>query len=110
MNDHSNEKRIVGSFLIGGLVGAGLALLFAPQSGKKTRRDITRFTKNVAGEAKDMVEDAAESVQDLVDKVSDKLSVLASYRKEITDDTRKKFIRTLENVQKTIEKQKDKLI
>ena len=109
MSDYSDEKRIVGSFLIGGIVGAGLALLFAPQSGKRTRRDISRFTRNVAGDAKDMVEDAAESVQDLVDRVSDKLSVVASYRKDITDETRRKFVKTLENVQKTIEKQKEKL-
>ncbi|RJQ50171.1 MAG: YtxH domain-containing protein [Nitrospiraceae bacterium] len=109
MDDHANEKRIIGSFLIGGLVGAGLALLFAPQSGKKTRKDISRFTKNVAGDAKDLIEDATESVQEMVDRVSDKLSDLASSRKEITEDARKRFIKTLDNVQKLLEKQKEKL-
>jgi len=109
MNDHSKEKIILGSFLIGGLMGAGLTLLLAPQSGKKTRKDISRFTRNVAGEAKDMIEDATESVQEMVERISDKLSEVASARKEITEDARKKFVRTLDNVQKVIEKQKEKI-
>ncbi|MEK7307738.1 MAG: YtxH domain-containing protein, partial [Nitrospirota bacterium] len=41
------EGKILGAFLIGGIVGAGLALIFAPQSGKKTRKDISRFTRRV---------------------------------------------------------------
>lgn len=39
------------SFLAGGLLGAGLALLFAPQSGKKTREQI----KDLAEDMKDQV-------------------------------------------------------
>ena len=31
------------SFLMGGIVGAGLALLFAPQSGDETRKKISDF-------------------------------------------------------------------
>jgi gas vesicle protein len=39
------------SFLAGGVVGAGVALLLAPKSGKEVRTDIKRF----AGTAKDRV-------------------------------------------------------
>jgi gas vesicle protein len=106
MDDYTDEKRVVGAFLIGGLLGAGVALLFAPQSGKRTRRDISRFTRNAAYEAKDAIEDATESVQELVDKIGDKLSDLASSRKDITEGAKKKIAHTLENVQKAIEKQK----
>ena len=31
---------IVGAFVVGGLIGAGLALLFAPKSGEELRRDL----------------------------------------------------------------------
>jgi gas vesicle protein len=106
MNDYSNEKRIVGAFFIGGLLGAGAALLFAPQSGKRTRSDISRFTRNTAYKAKDTIEDATESVQELVDNISDKLSDLASSRKEITEGAKKRIVNTLDNVHKAIEKQK----
>jgi len=33
-------------FLVGGIVGAGLALLLAPKPGKEFRKDIKRFTKS----------------------------------------------------------------
>jgi gas vesicle protein len=39
------------SFLIGGAVGAGLALLMAPQSGKKTRRQLRNMAEDVAEQA-----------------------------------------------------------
>ena len=35
------------SFVVGGLVGAGVALLLAPQSGKKTRKQIREFAEDV---------------------------------------------------------------
>jgi gas vesicle protein len=106
MNDYCNEKRVVGAFLIGGLLGAGVALLFAPQSGKRTRRDISRFTRNAAYEAKDAIEDATESVQELVDNISDKLSDIASSRREMTEGAKKKIVQTLDSVKNAIEKQK----
>jgi gas vesicle protein len=50
------------SFLLGGAVGAGIALLMAPQSGKKTRRQLKDF-------ADDMTEQAAEYAERLKKRV-----------------------------------------
>ena len=50
------------SFLIGGAVGAGVALLMAPQSGKRTRRQI-----------KDLAEDFSEQASDYADKMKKKI-------------------------------------
>jgi len=108
MDDYTEEKRIAGAFLIGGLIGAGIALLYAPQSGRRTRRDISRFSRHVADEAKDAVEDATESIHDLMDNMSDKLSDLASSRKDIAETAKKKIVQTLDNVQKAVEKQRVK--
>jgi gas vesicle protein len=56
-----------GAFLIGLLsgaaIGAGLALLFAPQSGKETRDKI-----------KDVAEDVKDKISDLIDDTKDFLS------------------------------------
>lgn len=49
-------------FLFGALLGAGLGLLFAPQSGERTRRDISR-------RAKKLRRDAEESFDDVIDEV-----------------------------------------
>ncbi|MBF0557544.1 MAG: YtxH domain-containing protein [Nitrospirae bacterium] len=44
---------VVFSFLVGGAVGAGLALLLAPQSGKKTRRQIREIAEELSEQASD---------------------------------------------------------
>ncbi|BCB96704.1 hypothetical protein JZK55_16260 [Dissulfurispira thermophila] len=56
------------SFLLGGMVGAGLALLLAPQSGVETRRKIRELTEEVKGKASDYVEHAKEKVTSTVGK------------------------------------------
>ena len=58
-SENAPEKLMI--FLTGMVVGAGVALLLAPQSGKKTRRDMRRK----AGDARSYLEDRGE---DLVGK------------------------------------------
>ncbi|MBI4543358.1 MAG: YtxH domain-containing protein [Gemmatimonadetes bacterium] len=56
-------RSFVAGLLIGALVGAGVALLFAPQSGADTRRVIRRRAKQLAGEAQDRYEDLTDRVR-----------------------------------------------
>jgi len=53
---------ILVSFLIGGIVGASLALLLAPQSGRKTRKQIA-----------DLAEDVRDYTSDYAKKLKDKI-------------------------------------
>ena len=50
------------TLLLGGVVGAGLALLLAPLSGAETRKRI----RNVAEEVKEKAEGAIEEIRDRV--------------------------------------------
>ncbi len=54
---------VVISFLIGSIVGAGIALLFAPYSGKKTR-----------GKIADLADDARDYATDYAKKIKHKIS------------------------------------
>jgi gas vesicle protein len=54
----------VGSFLLGAMIGAGIALLLAPQSGEETRRDIKRKAREVSDAAKDAAGDLQDTVAD----------------------------------------------
>jgi len=47
---------------VGGLVGAGLALVLAPQSGRKTRKQIREFAEDVKEQAVDYAERLKEKV------------------------------------------------
>jgi gas vesicle protein len=52
--------------LVGALVGAGLALLFAPEKGESVRRKLGKKARRVSETAREVVEDAAEEVRDEV--------------------------------------------
>lgn len=55
------------SFLLGGVVGAGLALLFAPQSGRETRQKIKDLTDDVTDKTTEYVKHAREKATSLVE-------------------------------------------
>lgn len=50
------------AFLIGGAVGAGVALLMAPQSGKKTRKQIMELVDDVKEQAYEQAHKLKEKV------------------------------------------------
>jgi gas vesicle protein len=58
----------VGSFLIGLAVGAGVALLLAPQSGEETRRRIGRGARDARERARDAADDLELRARHQVDR------------------------------------------
>ncbi|MDI6729889.1 MAG: YtxH domain-containing protein [Thermodesulfovibrionales bacterium] len=60
--DENTGLVVLFSFLVGGLVGAGLALVLAPQSGRKTRKQIREFAEDVKEQAVDYAERLKEKV------------------------------------------------
>ncbi|MDI6890964.1 MAG: YtxH domain-containing protein [Thermodesulfovibrionales bacterium] len=56
------------SFLLGGVIGVGLALLLAPQSGLETRKKIKEFT----GETKEKAKKYAEGIKGKVTSTVEK--------------------------------------
>lgn len=65
MSSHGSEDTALValiSFLLGGMLGAGVALLVAPQPGKKTRRMITDFAEDVRDQATDYADKVKKKV------------------------------------------------
>jgi gas vesicle protein len=54
----------VGTLLLGALIGAGVALLFAPKSGQETRSDIKRGARKAQNKVRDVAEEMTEQVVD----------------------------------------------
>jgi gas vesicle protein len=57
----------VSGFLLGAIVGAGIALLAAPQAGTRTRRRIRKAVGEIKTSARDQWDDLAEDVKGRVD-------------------------------------------
>jgi gas vesicle protein len=55
----------VALFLLGAAVGAGLALLFAPQSGDETRAQLRRSARRAKRKARDLADSGRDLVDDL---------------------------------------------
>ena len=62
---------VLSAFLLGGLVGAGVALLLAPQSGTETRRKMEELVDDVKEKASDCAGTAKEKVVSTVDKAKE---------------------------------------
>jgi gas vesicle protein len=107
-----DNNRLTASALMliaGGILGAGLALLFAPQSGKRTRRDIARLAKKTKHKAEDIVDDVIDTVSDMAEVVRDKAAEMLDQGKDMAHDAKKELLRAIEDGQEKLEKQKERL-
>ncbi len=71
MSDDKGSTLLV--FLLGGIIGAGLAVLYAPDSGYETRRRLREGYDDAEDWAKDRIGDAKERIEGRTDKVKDLL-------------------------------------
>ncbi len=77
---YDDEPRVIvarrsgaGAFLIGLAVGAGLSLLFAPQSGAATRRELRRRAARARNRAGDLAREVKVKAQNKYDEVREDL-------------------------------------
>jgi gas vesicle protein len=70
-----NPAKFWAVFAIGVAAGAAVALLYAPQTGEKTRRQVRR-----------RIEDASEYVKDTADTISDRAGKVYKVSKNAVED------------------------
>lgn len=74
--ERHSSLAVIGAFILGGLVGAGIALLSAPKSGKETREELGHWAKEAAEGAREKVKgyahEAGERVRSAVNTLKDK--------------------------------------
>jgi gas vesicle protein len=78
----------VGSFVLGALVGAGLALLFAPQSGEETQEEIRSQAKKLREAAGERLVDAQRGFEEGLDTVRDEVHSRVEMVKDAVDSGR----------------------
>ena len=82
-NEHGTSAGTVFlSFLAGAAVGAGLALLYAPKTGKELREKIGELTDDAVGKIKTYASEAQEkiksTIEDSKEVIKEKKSILTS--------------------------------
>jgi gas vesicle protein len=76
------------SFLLGGLVGAGLALLVAPQSGPETRKRIREFSDDVVDKATTYAGQAREKATTYASQARDKVTTTLDKARDVYEEKR----------------------
>lgn len=89
-----------GKFILGAGIGAGLALLFAPQEGSKTRKELKLKIDSLIEKAKNI--DPEEVKADILQKVEE-------LRMEIADLDKEKALNIAKNQAKKIQKKAEEL-
>lgn len=110
-NEKKNNRIVAGALLLvaGGIIGTGLTLLLAPQSGQRTRRDIARYGRKVKAHADEALDNLTDTVADLVDSIGDKTEDILDKGKDAAGDARMDLIRLIEKGAHALEKFSKKL-
>ena len=85
------------SFLLGGVVGAGMALLLAPQAGEETRRKI-----------KELADDIKDKTNEYINETRDKVTAAAEEGRGYYDEKKSLVKAAIEAGKDAYEKEKEK--
>jgi gas vesicle protein len=109
--DDRNDNVMMGALLVlaGAILGAGAALLVAPQSGRETRRDIARYARKTSRKLEGVAGEVAERVADMADAVEEKAEELLDKGKDLSKESREAVITALNEGQERLGRQRDRL-
>lgn len=102
MYDYRRGESILGAFLLGGIVGAVLGMLFAPRSGKENREFVAEKAKDYWGEGKELYETGREKVHEVYETGREKVS-------GVYETSREKATETADELRVKIDSARDRL-
>ena len=94
---------------LGGLVGAALALLYAPSSGEKTRQYLQMRTERARRRAYNITGRVKENIEQLIDDIKETTDEIIEEGVELTKDKKAELVAAIEAGKKAIEEEKEKL-
>ena len=109
--DDRNGDVMTGAMLVlaGAILGAGAALLFAPQSGRKTRRDISRYARKTGKVVEGVAGEVVGSVAGMVDAVEEAAEEFLEKGKDLSRESRDAVVDALNEGQQRLGRQRDRL-
>ena len=110
---YRDEDNTVGlsciSFLVGGVLGASIALLYAPQSGDLTRREMREKAERTIIKAHRLEEDFKYSLSTLIGNIKLKVNQLIEEGKDLAEDKKREILAALEAGSEALDKERSKL-
>ncbi len=106
--DHGRGENLV-FLLVGGIIGAGIALLYAPKAGRETREDIKRLAARGAerfNESKDLIE---AKMSHLMHQISTKTEELIHGGTQLAEDKKREILAAIQAAKKAYDDERKKL-
>lgn len=97
------------TLVIGGLLGAGVALMLAPQTGEKTRKQLIKYSKKAGTRTQQFVSDIGDSLDSVIHDVLDASSTGLQKGKKLTALARKEILDVLDAGKSYIDEERTKL-
>src|SRR5690625_265232 len=104
-NRMANKNFLVGT-LIGGIVGAAVALLFEPKTGRELREDITMNTHSMIDRASDLQEKGAKWKDTVYEKGTASKNKAIDSTAELTRTVAQKTEDVKESIEQTLHKKR----
>jgi len=99
-------KSVFAGLLVGGLVGAGTALLFAPQAGAKTRAEVQEGVQHFRDQTNEKVKDTVTQVKTKANQIKTDVQVKAD---ELQHQGKDLIVKQLDRVSHAVESGKKAL-
>jgi gas vesicle protein len=110
MSDHSDSGfEFFKGFLFGGIVGAVVALLYAPKSGKEVREDLRKRSLELSDDAEAQLELAKKKAEELLEETKKRIDDLRKESGTTVDEIKGKATEIIEEGKGTIEKEKKRI-
>ena len=97
------------TFVIGGLLGASVALLLAPQTGSRTRKQLAKVGKQASNRTQQFVGEIAESMDDVIGEILKAGSQGIKKGKTATHRASHEILEVLDAGKKYLEEERGKL-
>lgn len=106
--DHGRGDNLI-FLLVGGLVGAGIALLYAPKPGRETRDDIRRLATRGAERVAAEKEVIQQRVSDLMHQISSKTDELVRGGVQLAEDKKREILAAIQAAKRAFDEERRKL-
>lgn len=104
---HDSGMGFFSGFVLGGLVGAVVAVVLAPQSGEETRDLIRGKAHEVKGKAMDLASDLKNRASDLADDLRSQADELSKRGRETFENVRGQFNDAVDTGKRTAQAKTD---
>ena len=98
-----NMKQAAGFLVTGAMVGAAIALLYAPQSGIRTKKDIKKFARKTVDRLDDIQGDIRDQVTHWVDDMTEVVKDGVDRGKKLSAEGYENVLQAFDNAKKCVE-------